>query len=236
MKIDREKLKKNGFGNYKAAQVDSLLDETERLFEQQEAERAAEAAKVKDELEAARKLGVEHQELCESAGRLQEDNARLEEKNQKLYEECRAREEEGFRLREEMEKLRAELEETRTERDLVNSQTAILSNRVARQQRELEEKDRLLLADPIGEANKRAETIVQNAMELSKQMLDDAESMRSRALASVRAAYFNTMSFRQNLEERITGLQNDLDQSMRTLRAIQMEDEPSIPECVQEKW
>ena len=236
MKIDREKLKKTGFGNYRAAQVDSLLDETERLFERQEAERAAEAAKVKDELEAARKLSREHEELRETAERLREDNARLEEKTRRLGEECRAREEEGRRLREEMEQLRAELEETRTERDLVNSQTAILGSRLARQQRELEEKDRLLLADPVGEANKRAETIVRNAMELSKEMVDDAEGMRSRALASVRAAYFNTMSFRQNLEERIIGLQNDLDQSMRTLRAIQMEDEPSIPECIQEKW
>ena len=32
------------------------------------------------------------------------------------------------------------------------------------------EKDQLLLADPVGEANKRADQIVQNAMEMSKQV------------------------------------------------------------------
>lgn len=243
MKITRKRLKKTLLGNYRAEEVESLLDEAEDLLEQQEqrlqrqeAERAAEAEKVRGELEAARALRAESDELRERAERLREDNARLEEKCRRLGEECRAREDEERRAREETEQLRIELEELRTERDLVNSQTVILGNRVARQQRELEEKDRLLMADPVGEANKRAHAIVQNAMDLSKEMIDDAESMRSRALASVSAVYFNAMSFRQNLEERFAGLQNDLDQSMRTLRSIQMEDAPTIPDYVQKRW
>ena len=101
--------------------------------------------------------------------------------------------------------------------------------------RELEEKDQLLLADPVGEANKRAEQIVQNATHMSKQMLDDAESMRARALAAVRAAYFNTMGFRQSLEERFFSLQNDLNQSLLTLRALEAENEPSDKDVIQEK-
>ncbi len=131
--------------------------------------------------------------------------------------------------------MRAQLEDARTELELAKSQTTVLGNRVARQRRELEEKDQLLLADPVGEANKRAEQIVQNATHMSKQMLDDAESMRARALAAVRAAYFNTMGFRQSVEERFYSLQNDLNQSLLTLRALEAENEPSDQDVIQEK-
>jgi hypothetical protein len=129
-----------------------------------------------------------------------------------------------------------EVDEIRTELDLANSQTALLNKRLALQRRELDEKDRLLQEDPIGEANKRAEQILQAATNTSKQMIDDAEAMRSRALAAVRAAYFNTMGFRQNLEERFGTLQSDLDQSVRMLRLIETEDESEDPEFIQEKW
>lgn len=71
---------------------------------------------------------------------------------------------------------------------------------------------------------------------MSKQMLDDAESMRARALAAVRAAYFNTVGFRQSMEERFFSLQNDLNQSLLTLRALEAEDEPKDRDVIQEKW
>ena len=128
------------------------------------------------------------------------------------------------------------MESIRTELDLANSQTTILSDRIARQRRELDEKNKLLLADPVEEANKRAEQIIKNASTISQQMIDDAENMRSRALASVRAAYFNTVDFRKNMEEQFSTLQNDLNQSVRMLRLIESEDDSAIPDYVQEKW
>ena len=60
---------------------------------------------------------------------------------------------------------------------------------------------------------------------MSKPMLDDAEGMRSRALVAVRAAYFNTMGFRQELDDRISALQSDLNQSIRLLRAIEVDED-----------
>ena len=236
MEFEQKKLTKTVFGNYRAAEVDSLLAEVTQHLQQQEAAQAEEASRVREELAQAESLAAELKALQEASERLREENSRLAERSRALYEECRTREAEEHSLRSELEKLRLEAEGVRTELDLANSQNAILDNRVARQKRELEEKDRLLLADPVGEANKRAELIVQNAMNVSKQMLDDAEDMRSRALASVRAAYFNAMGFRQSLEERFVNLQNDLDQSMRALRAIEAEGEHSAADTVQEKW
>lgn len=236
MEIERDKIKKTFFGNYRPEEVDRLLNEMEELLRQQEEERAEEAALLEAEREETERLSAALRNLQETVERLVEENSGLEDLNKKLGEECAAREEEGRSLRGEMESLQFKMENMQTEMELANSQNSILSSRVARQRRELEEKDKLLLADPVGEANKRAEQIIQNAMETSKTMLDNAENMRSRALAAVRAAFFNTMSFRQNMEDRFVNLQNDLDQSMRTLRAIEAEDESKTPGYIQEKW
>ena len=153
-----------------------------------------------------------------------------------LSEECRTREKEVYSLRAEMDDYNKKMGDFRTELDLAKSQAAVLSSRVARQRRELEEKDQLLLADPVGEANKRAQQIIESATAVSQKMIDDAESMRSRALASVRASYFNAMGFRQDMESRYFNLQNDLDQSLRTLRGIEAEGDFKDPDNALEKW
>ena len=231
MEIERDKLKRTIFGNYKPVEVDELLRQADKRLQQQEADAAQSRARAAE----IERLSAELEELRQTAEGLQAENSRLQERNRKLCEECRSREEESHRLRGEMEELCVKMEELRTENELAGSQTAILSRRVARQRQELDEKDKLLLADPVSEASKRAEQIIQSATKISKQMLDEAETMRSRALAAVRAAFFNTMNFRQTLEERFITLQNELDMSMRTLRAIEVEDESNIPDYVQEK-
>ena len=229
MEIERNQIKKTIFGNYRAEDVDKYLDEAERQLQSWKTERADEAAKISAARSEVENLSVQLQQL-------QEENLRYQERNQRLSETCVSRSDEVRNLREELKDVRKQLESIRTELDLANSQTTILSDRIARQRRELDEKDKLLLADPIGEANKHAEQIIQNASNLSQQMIDDAESMRSRALASVRAAYFNTIGFRKNLEEQLGTLQRELDQSVRMLRLIESEDESAIPDYVQEKW
>lgn len=229
MEIERNQIRKTIFGNYRAEDVDKYLDEAERQLQSWKTERADEAAKI-----SAARSEVEN--LSAQLQQLQEENLRYQERNQRLGETCESRSDEVRKLREELEDVRKQMESIRTELDLANSQTTILSDRIARQRRELDEKDKLLLADPIEEANKRAEQIIQNATNISQQMIDDAENMRSRALASVRAAYFNTIGFRKNMEEQISSLQSELDQSVRMLRLIESEDESSIPDYVQEKW
>lgn len=229
MEIERNQIRKTIFGNYRAEDVDKYLDEAERQLQSWKTERADEAAKISAARSEVENLSVQLRQL-------QEENLRYQERNQRLGETCESRSDEVRKLREELEDVRKQMESIRTELDLANSQTTILSDRIARQRRELDEKDKLLLADPIGEANKRAEQIIQNATNISQQMIDDAESMRSRALASVRAAYFNTIGFRKNMEEQFSTLQSELDQSVRMLRLIESEDESSIPDYVQEKW
>lgn len=229
MEIERNQIKKTIFGNYRAQDVDKYLDEAEKRLQSWKTERADEDAKI-----SAARSEVEN--LSAQLHQLQEENLRYQERNQRLSETCTSRSDEVRNLREELEDVRKQMESIRTELDLANSQTTILSDRIARQRRELDEKNKLLLADPIGEANKRAEQIMQNASNISQQMIDDAENMRSRALASVRAAYFNTIGFRKNMEEQFSTLQSELDQSVRMLRLIESEDESAIPDYVQEKW
>ena len=261
MDFDRSRLRKTVFGTYRAAEVDSLLDAAEALLRQKDEERARaieertraveeqiradeERARAVEEqaraledgragIEAAERLAVQMRKQKEEGERFAEENRRLAENNQRLNAECRERMETESRMREEMDNLRRELEDMRTQLDLANSQASILGDRVARQRRELDKKDELLLADPVGEATRQAEQIISNATDMSKQMLDSAEGMRSRAHAAVRAAYFNTMGFRQELDERFAALQNDLNQSIRLLRVIEAEEDNKT---LQEKW
>ena len=243
MELERTQIQRTLFGNYRPGEVDRLLDTAEELLRQRETEKNEEAARAEAQTQACDRLTQQLAEkekqlqvLQETVEMLREEVSRQEELTQTLCETCRAREEESRGLRDELVDARAQLEEAQTELELAKSQTTVLGNRVARQRRELEEKDQLLLADPVGEANKRAEQIIWNATNLSKQMLDDAESMRARALAAVRAAYFNTVGFRQSMEERFFSLQNDLNQSLLTLRALEAEDEPKDRDVIQEKW
>ena len=236
MELERDQLKKNLFGGYPAEDVDRLLNKAELLLRQKDEEQAAAEARVKEELADARRIAAELKELQLDTARLQEENERLTERNLMLSEECRTREKEVHSLRMELDDLNVKMGEFQTELDLAKSQAAVLGSRVARQRRELEEKDQLLLADPVGEANKRAQQIIESATAMSQKMIDDAESMRSRALASVRASYFNAMGFRQELENRYFNLQNDLDQSLRTLRGIEAEGNLQDPDNAVEKW
>jgi chromosome segregation ATPase len=236
MELKRDQLKKNLFGSYPTEDVDRLLDTAEQLLRQKDEEQAAAEERVKKELADSRRIAAELKELQLDAARLREENERLTERNRMLSEECRTREKEVYSLRMELDDLNVKMGEFQTELDLAKSQAAVLGSRVARQRRELEEKDQLLLADPVGEANKRAQQIIESATAMSQKMIDDAESMRSRALASVRASYFNAMGFRQELENRYFNLQNDLDQSLRTLRGIEAEGDLQDPDNAVEKW
>ena len=236
MELKRDQLKKNLFGSYPTEDVDRLLDTAEQLLRQKDEEQAAAEDRVKKELADSRRIAAELKELQLDAARLREENERLTERNRMLSEECRTREKEVYSLRAEMDDYNKKMGDFRTELDLAKSQAAVLSSRVARQRRELEEKDQLLLADPVGEANKRAQQIIESATAVSQKMIDDAESMRSRALASVRASYFNAMGFRQDMESRYFNLQNDLDQSLRTLRGIEAEGDFKDPDNALEKW
>ena len=173
---------------------------------------AEQLLRQKDEEQAAAEERVK-KELADSrriAAELKElqlDAARLQEENERLTERNRMLSEECRTREKEVYSLRAEMDDYNK-----------------------------LLADPVGEANKRAQQIIESATAVSQKMIDDAESMRSRALASVRASYFNAMGFRQDMESRYFNLQNDLDQSLRTLRGIEAEGDFKDPDNALEKW
>lgn len=245
--LDRKNLKKT-FGYYKASDVDRYLDAAEEAisdWDGQKRELTQELKKTRTEAEtmknAAAQITAELEKSEDSVRVLRERSDRLD-MMQRQFESLSARNEQlEARNRELMQKLEEQLTETRnlsrkledsrmemdsvrTELEVANSQTVILGNRVARQQRELEERERLLQMDPVGEANERAEMIVQNAMKMSRQMLDDAENVRTRAFAAVRSAYFNTMDFRREIEGKFIQLEHDLDRSVGALRTIDIQD------------
>ena len=218
----RQQLKKR-FGRYRAEDVDRLLDRLESERQQEENLFREERERWTTSQEQSARKETEFVALKTEAERLSEecDSLRAENNVQKERLERQAGESEKIRM--EMERMRMEVEEIRTELEMAQSQSQILGNRVARQRRELEEKDRLLQEDPVGDARQKAEQIISNATEISQRMIDDAENIRTRALAAVRSAYFNAMGFRQSIEEKFISLEHDLDQSLLVLRGMETE-------------
>ena len=216
----RQQLKKR-FGKYRAEDVDRLLDRLESERQQEENLFREERERWMTAQEQSARKEEEFDALKTEAERLSKecDSLRAENNGQKEKLERQAGESEKIRI--EMERVRMEIEEIRTELEMAQSQSQILGNRVARQRRELEEKDRLLQEDPVGDARQKAEQIISNATEISQRMIDDAESIRTRALAAVRSAYFNAMGFRQSIEEKFISLEHDLDQSLLVLRGME---------------
>ena len=218
----RQQLKKR-FGKYRAEDVDRLLDRLESERQQEENLFREERERWMTAQEQSARKEEEFDALKTEAERLSKecDSLRAENNGQKEKLERQARESE--KIRTEMERVRMEIEGIRTELEMAQSQSQILGNRVARQRRELEEKDRLLQEDPVGDARQKAEQIISNATEISQRMIDDAENIRTRALAAVRSAYFNAMGFRQSIEEKFISLEHDLDQSLLVLRGMETE-------------
>lgn len=218
----RQQLKKR-FGKYRAEDVDRLLDRLESERQQEENLFREERERWMTAQEQSARKEEEFDALKTEAERLSKecDSLRAENNGQKEKLERQAGESEKIRI--EMERVRMEIEGIRTELEMAQSQSQILGNRVARQRRELEEKDRLLQEDPVGDARQKAEQIISNATEISQRMIDDAENIRTRALAAVRSAYFNAMGFRQSIEAKFISLEHDLDQSLLVLRGMETE-------------
>ena len=229
----RQQLKKR-FGKYRAEDVDRLLDRLESERQQEENLFREERERWMTAQEQSARKEEEFDALKTEAERLSKecDSLRAENNGQKEKLERQAGESEKIRI--EMERVRMEIEGIRTELEMAQSQSQILGNRVARQRRELEEKDRLLQEDPVGDARQKAEQIISNATVISQRMIDDAENIRTRALAAVRSAYFNAMGFRQSIEERFISLEHDLDQSLLVLRGMETESAKDVEDFIVE--
>lgn len=229
----RQQLKKR-FGKYRAEDVDRLLDRLESERQQEENLFREERERWMTAQEQSARKEEEFDALKTEAERLSKecDSLRAENNGQKEKLERQAGESEKIRI--EMERVRMEIEGIRTELEMAQSQSQILGNRVARQRRELEEKDRLLQEDPVGDARQKAEQIISNATVISQRMIDDAENIRTRALAAVRSAYFNAMGFRQSIEENFISLEHDLDQSLLVLRGMETESAKDVEDFIVE--
>lgn len=229
----RQQLKKR-FGKYRAEDVDRLLDRLELERQQEENLFREERERWMTAQEQSARKEEEFDALKTEAERLSKecDSLRAENNGQKEKLERQAGESEKIRI--EMERVRMEIEGIRTELEMAQSQSQILGNRVARQRRELEEKDRLLQEDPVGDARQKAEQIISNATVISQRMIDDAENIRTRALAAVRSAYFNAMGFRQSIEEKFISLEHDLDQSLLVLRGMETESAKDVEDFIVE--
>lgn len=242
MSYGRTTLKKR-FGRYRASEVDDCLAELERLLAERDARiesldeqiRTAraqrdEAFQARDSMAATCENGLREADQArqalseeqEAARALREEKEALENRCRTLSEDTRSQARQLLQLRTELDSVSRQLDSAQDELTLSRIQAEHLGQRVAEQRREIDRTEQLLTADPVGEANRRAEKIIRDAMAASQKMMDDAENMRSQALAAVRAAYFNAMGFRQTIEERFTNLEHELDRSMGSLRTLQI--------------
>ena len=243
---------KKSFGRYRAVDVDICLAELERLLTERDARiedldrqisttkqaleladaQREEAFKARDNMAKSCEDGLreadetrrELSEEREAARALREENETLADQCRSLAEDARGQAQQLLTLRTDLDQANRQLDTAQDELTLSRVQVEHLIQRVADQRREIERTEQILMKDPVGEANRRAEKIIEDAMATSQKMMDDAENVRSQALAAVRAAYFNAMGFRQTVEERFTNLEHELDRSMGSLRALQLTD------------
>lgn len=112
------------------------------------------------------------------------------------------------------------LSELRTSLEQANERNRALRARVSQMQGELD--DYKSRGDSTGEAQERAKKIIQDAVEQSNEIMESAERIRTRAFAAAKAAYFNTLLFRQQLADQFTNIQEELDSSLGILSAPDM--------------
>ena len=226
---------RRSFGRYKCEEVDACLDELKQYAAGQE-ERADRLERELSELKAKEAAVLQEKAEAEEALRqqsteqeflkaLQQEYSTLSEENEKLKKQLEIYPADLRTLQTQLEETKQLLSQTREDLELSRSQSDMLAQRLARQRQDLEQMEKLLQLDPVGEASRRADKILREAMDSSQKMIDDAENMRTRALAAVRAAYFNAMGFRQSIEERFVALEHDLDQSLGSLRTIDISDQ-----------
>ncbi len=226
-------------GRYKAAEVDRYLSELDQEMESQEAKleerRRAAEQESQSFREQAERERQEKAALGEQLGRaaevhridqmnaemLRKEIRNLEKRLAGASEENRKCLSENRRLQAELEEARRKQENMKEELSFAQLQAEQLGQRAASMKKEIGQLEKMIESNPVGEANQKAQKIVQEAVDTSQKMLDDAENVRSQATAAVRAAYFNAMGFRQVIEERFVNLQHELDKTMGSLRMLQ---------------
>ena len=107
--------------------------------------------------------------------------------------------------------------------DQTLAQNKVLFGRIEQQARDLKEYESLMSQKgSVVEAGQKAQAIIRDAIEQSGKIMDEAEHVRSRAIAATKAAYFNALLFRQQLAEQFTSIERDLDSSLGILRSMDM--------------
>ena len=201
----------------------------------------AQLSEMKARLSAAEQRAVEAEErLGEMKSRLAEAEDRLKEQPQKSGQanagsdagkESFYREENRI-LREQLSQLRAaaasgsavdtDTEELRLNLDRANDRNRVLKSQVEQLESELREYESMMTDQSLRDAQKRAQKIVQDALDQSSKIIDDAENIRARAFAATKAAYFNALMFRQQLAEQFSTIEQNLDNSLGILRSSDM--------------
>ena len=223
--MNKQKEFRKLFGRYKASDVDRYLlelgEETEKRMAgienlRQAAEQESQLLRTQAEKERQERVALE-EKLGQAA-----EKRRLEQMNaESLRKEIRTLEKQLAGVREEKQKCLSENRRLQAELGFAQLQSEQLGQRAASQRLEIERMEKMIEANPMADANMKAQKIVQEAVDSSQKMLDDAENIRTQATAAVRAAYFNAMGFRQVIEERFVNLQHELDKSMGSLRMLQ---------------
>lgn len=102
-----------------------------------------------------------------------------------------------------------------------------LSSRVAQQDKEISEYEKLMSDDKVEQANDKAKKILADAIEESNRLYQEVQNVRERVLSATRAAYYNAMQFRMALVERFSVMERDIDNAIDILRVLEI---PQIPD------
>ena len=209
--------------NAKRDAAERRADEAENQLRETKMRLAAAEQREKEAENTARQAEARLAEQIRSSAR---EPARQDDGKEAFYRE------ENRILREQISQLRAaagsgsaentDMEELRMNLDRANDRNRVLKTQVEQLESELREYEALMTDQSLRDAQKRAQKIVQDALDQSSKIIDDAENIRARAFAATKAAYFNALMFRQQLAEQFSSIEQNLDNSLGILRASDM--------------
>ena len=203
--------------------AEKRAEEAERRIRELKAQLSASEERERKAAETARESEARLAEHMKTAAR---EPAHQDDGKESFYRE------ENRILREQLAQLRAaagsgsvedtDAEELRMNLDRANDRNRVLKSQVEQLEAELREYEALMTDQSLRDAQKRAQKIVQDALDQSSKIIDDAENIRARAFAATKAAYFNALMFRQQLAEQFSSIEQNLDNSLGILRASDM--------------
>jgi len=119
-----------------------------------------------------------------------------------------------------LDKIKAENADLSERAERQKAELAQLNERVSQLSELLEDAQRKSSEVVLEEAARKANQIINRAVVSRDQMLSQANDQRTRLISACRAAYYNSLQFKQDLAEQFRRMEQDLDESIDVLRKM----------------